>query len=157
MVAMLSTLPIFLSQLPSTLAKVLRSRAGRLGSAEIIKINNTQGAIEPPTPEFFRDLPFPPKSCLLPEKTIYVGPDEGWVGQIVIRVGLNPDETCRFYQEELPLNGWHLRCVGKNEARVLNFSRGGRGLSIHVESRWLHGSTATITLMCAATITPVHR
>jgi hypothetical protein len=110
MVAMLNALPIYLSQLTSTLAKVLRSRAGRLDSAEIIRTNSTQGAIEPPTPEFYRDLPFPPKSCLLPEKTMYVGPDEGWVGRIVISVGLNPDETCRFYQEELPLNGWRLRC-----------------------------------------------
>ncbi len=109
-----------------------------------------QDASEPQIAHMLRHLPLPSKGHLLPDRSVFAGPDEGWAGRLVFSMGMDTGQVCRFYLDAMPDLGWCLVGAARGRANAisaLSFRRGGRSVAIKVSSDRLDRCSASMILL----------
>ena len=56
----------------------------------------------------FSDVAFPPETYLDLTKSVVVGSDENWFGQIYFNSGLDANSVFNYFKEHMPDTGWFL-------------------------------------------------
>ena len=56
----------------------------------------------------FSDVAFPPETYLDLTKSVVVGSDENWFGQIYFNSGLDANSAFSYFKEHMPDTGWFL-------------------------------------------------
>ena len=56
----------------------------------------------------FSDVAFPPETYLDLTKSVVVGSDENWFGQIYFNSGLDANSVFSYFKEHMPDTGWFL-------------------------------------------------
>ena len=56
----------------------------------------------------FSDVAFPPETYLGLTKSVVVGSDENWFGQIYFNSGLDANAVFNYFKEHMPDTGWFL-------------------------------------------------
>ena len=56
----------------------------------------------------FSDVAFPPETFLDLTKSVVVGSDENWFGQIYFNSGLDANAVFNYFKEHMPDTGWFL-------------------------------------------------
>jgi hypothetical protein len=56
----------------------------------------------------FSDVAFPPETYLDLTKSVVVGSDENWFGQIYFNSGLDANAVFNYFKEHMPDTGWFL-------------------------------------------------
>jgi len=56
----------------------------------------------------FSDVAFPPETYLDLTKSVVVGSDENWFGQIYFNSGLDANDVFNYFKEHMPDTGWFL-------------------------------------------------
>ena len=87
------------------LESITGSRGSSVTSADV-------SADQAPTQEDvlnqFSDVAFPPETYLDLTKSVVVGSDENWFGQIYFNSGLDANSVFNYFKEHMPDTGWFL-------------------------------------------------
>ena len=94
----------------------------------------------------FPDIPSPPGSKILVERTLVLGSGDTWTGQMVMRTPKGPFAMFDFFKQKLPEFGWSEITSVRAPTSVLTYVRDARIASIQITSATLQGSEITVTV-----------
>jgi len=122
-----------------TLAAFIAAASTAYGCAEMPLGNSTpnnSSTTQKPTTEQqsvyrqltaqFADLPIPKDFTMDVERTIVLGPQDAWVGRLVLKAPHDSSTMFDFFKDEMPGLGWHEVTAVRAINSVLTFSRLGR-------------------------------
>jgi len=78
------------------------------------------------------DMPLPPDSDILEEKTVIQGSGQGWSGKMTFISPLSPAETMIFFYENVAPAGWDLISSTISEQIILVYKRGYRIATVEI-------------------------
>ncbi|HMK15104.1 MAG TPA: hypothetical protein VK460_08860 [Burkholderiales bacterium] len=107
---------------------------------------STAENLEPGKFQPLMDMPIPSDAKLNTEQSLILGPSDHWIGRAVLKVGMPPNDTTVFYQNQMPSFGWDLITVVQGKVSSLTFAKTDRIASVQIESATLTGSVVTIIM-----------
>lgn len=78
------------------------------------------------------DMPLPPDSDILEEKTVIQGSGQGWSGKMTFLTPLSPAELMIFFYENIATAGWDLISSTISEQIILVYKRGYRIATVEI-------------------------
>ena len=78
------------------------------------------------------DMPLPPNSDILEEKTVIQGSGQGWSGKMTFLTELSPAELIIFSYENIATAGWVLMSSTISEQIILVYKRGYRIATVEI-------------------------
>ena len=107
-----------------------------------------QGGGDPTKSGFttFPDMPKPSGFDLDMKKTMVVGGNDSWFGQMTFTVRFGANEMFDFYKQQMTPFGWDEITSIRAPVSVLTYSRQDRIATIQIQSRMVYGSEVLITV-----------
>jgi len=93
----------------------------------------------------FNDLPIPKDFTMDVERTIVLGPQDAWVGRLVMQSPHDSSTMFDFFKDEMPGLGWHELTAVRAINSVLTFSRLGRIATVQIHGTRGKGSDIVVT------------
>jgi len=93
----------------------------------------------------FSDLPIPKDFVMDVERTIVLGPQDAWVGRLVMQSPHDSSTMFDFFKDEMPGLGWHEMTAVRAVNSVLSFSRLGRIATVQIQGKGKEGSDIIVT------------
>ena len=93
----------------------------------------------------FSDLSIPKDFVMDVERTIILGPQDAWVGRLVMESPHDSSTMFDFFKDEMPGLGWHEMTAVRAVNSVLSFSRLGRIATIQIQGKGKNGSDIIVT------------
>jgi hypothetical protein len=94
----------------------------------------------------FPDMPMPGGFDLDMKRTMVVGGNESWFGQMTFTTRFGANEMFDFYKQQMTAFGWEEITSIRAPVSVLTYSRQDRIATIQVQSRMVYGSEVLITV-----------
>jgi hypothetical protein len=92
------------------------------------------------------DVPVPSGADRVYADSLVLGGLDQWIGRLVLKTGLAPDEAFAYYRAEMPGLGWQPLASIQSEVSVLSFERAERVATVLIEGRTFGGSLVSITM-----------
>lgn len=110
--------------------------------------NATRGQLTAPPPSFaqFRDIPIPTGAKMAVDRTLVLGPQESWLGRLVLDTSNSPTSMFDFYKQRTPQFGWREITSVRSAVSVLTYGRGERVMTVQIRAKTIAGSELDITL-----------
>ena len=110
--------------------------------------NTTPGQATAPPPSFaqFRDIPIPTGAKMVVDRTLVLGPQESWLGRLVLDSNHTPTAMFDFYKQRTPEFGWQEVTSVRSAVSVLTYTRGQRVMTLQIRPKTIAGSELDITL-----------
>lgn len=141
-----------------TLAAIVVAASAIYGCADMplgVSTTNDNPSTQKPTSEQqsvyrqltaqFADLPIPKDFTMDVERTIVLGPQDAWVGRLVLKAPHDSSTMFDFFKDEMPGLGWHEVTAVRAINSVLTFSRLGRIATVQIHGMGSAGSDIVIT------------
>ena len=93
----------------------------------------------------FSDVAFPPETFLDLTKSVVVGSDENWFGQLFFISELDANEVFAYFKEHMPDTGWFLIMEQQTKQSFLVYEKDNRVAILNI-SRNKRGSKATMAV-----------
>lgn len=110
--------------------------------------NTEPGVSAAPPPSFtqFADIPIPTGAKMVIDRTLILGPQESWLGRLVLDSEHSTTSMFDFYKQRTPEFGWQEVTSVRSAVSVLTYSRGQRVMTLQIRSKTIAGSELDITV-----------
>ncbi|HYE01231.1 MAG TPA: hypothetical protein VEH84_17735 [Alphaproteobacteria bacterium] len=101
----------------------------------------------PPDAVRIPNIPIPPDSRVIMDRTVLVGSDDSWTGQVGLRTNFTGNQVVEFLRAEMPRYGWTETAIVRSRVTSIAFIRDRRFAVLRVNT--LDRGGAEVDMMVA--------